>query len=531
MRLPPPFAHPIFVRVFSIVTFVLMATLLSLCQVAATQQLIALPSALNFGSIQLGHNETQLIVLKNNGSTKVTVTTMKVLGGEFKASNVTVPFSVAAGQSASLNVTFTPTVSGWIGGWVDFSSNASNPSLGVQLQGKGQTSSTLTASPAAVSFGQVALGASSTKTVVLTNDRDYNVQIYGWYATGGGFSVTGPALPLTLNAGQSVTVKAKFTPSLAGISAGDIFVSNEGLSIPLNGTGTTTNTVGQLSVSPWTLNFGNVTVGSTVTKPITMTATGASVTVASDASSNSEFVVSGPTSVPFTIPAGQSMTFNVTFKPTGSGTITGSMQLKSNASDSSVNVYFNGDGTTSTAGQLSISPSSVNFGNVNVGSTETHAVTMSATGASVTVSSDASSSSHFVLSGVSLPFTIPAGQSKSFNVGFTPTATGTVSGSLSFNSNAATATVVESLTGTGTTPQYSVSLSWNASAGVAGYNIYRSTSASGSYAKINSSLDANTAYTDSSVASGQTYYYEATAVNSSGEESVRSSPPVSASIP
>ncbi len=241
--------------------------------------------------------------------------------------------------------------------------------------------------------------------------------------------------------------------------------------------------------------------------------------------------MSGPVSVPFTIPAGQSVTFRVAFKPTGSGTVSGSAQLKSNASDPNVNVFFDGDGTTTTAGQLSISPSSVNFGNVNVGSTETHAVTMSATGASVTVSSDASSSSHFVVTGVSLPFTIPAGQSKSFNVGFTPAVTGTVSGSLTFNSNAASAQVVESLAGTGTTPQYSVSLSWNASTGVSGYNVYRSTSASGSYVKINSSLDANTAYTDTSVASGHKYYYEATAVNSSGQESARSSPPVLASIP
>jgi hypothetical protein len=531
MRLPPPFTGR-FARVVSIVIFSGFAVLFSWGQAAtAAQQLIASPSALNFGNVQLGQTETQFIVLKNSGSTKVTVTTMKVLGNVFSASNISVPFTVAAGQSVSLNVTFSPTAPGWSGGWVDFSSNASNSSLGVQLQGEGQTSTTLTASPSVVSFGQVAVGASSTRTVVLTNDRHYKVQIYGWHATGGGFSVSGPALPLTLSSGQSVTVNAKFTPSSAGISTGDIFVSNEGLNIPLSGTGTTTNTRGHLSVSPWTLNFGNVNVGSTVTKSFTMSATGASVTVASDLSSNGEFVVSGPASVPFTIPAGQSMTLRVAFKPTGSGPVTGSAHLKSNASDSGVNVFFNGNGTTTTAGQLSITPSSVNFGNVNVGSTETHAVTMSASGASVTVSSDASSSSHFVVSGVSLPFTIPAGQSKSFNVRFAPTAMGTVSGSLSFHSNAVTPTVVESLTGTGATPQYSVSLSWNASTGVAGYNIYRSTSASGSYVKINSSLDANTAYTDTSVASGHTYYYEATAVDSSGRESARSSPPVTAAIP
>lgn len=531
MRRPPSFTHSKFVRVCSIITFIVIAKLLPLGQAAGTQQLISSPSALNFGNVQLGHNETQLIVLKNNGSTKVTVTTMKVLGSEFSASNVSLPFSVAAGQSVSLNVTFTPTVSGWSGGWVDFTSNASNPTLGVQLQGEGQTSNTLSASPAVASFGNVAVGRSSTWSIVLTNRRSYRVQINGWKTAGSAFSVSGPALPISLNGGQSVTVKVKFAPTSVGIDGGDLLIFNEGLSVPLSGTGTATNTTGQLSVSPSALNFGNVNVGSTKTQSITMTAIGGSVTVNSDHSSNGEFALSGSASVPFTISAGQSMTFNVAFKPTTSGTVSGSLQVSSNASDPNVSVSLSGDGTTTTAGQLSISPSSVNFGNVNVGSTETHAITLSATGASVTVSSDASSSSHFVLNGATLPFTIPAGQSKSFNVGFTPTATGTVSGSLSFNSNAATATVVESLTGTGTTPQYSVSLSWNASSGVAGYNIYRSTSATGSYVKVNSSLDANTAYVDNSVSAGKTYYYEATAVDANGQESARSSPPVSASIP
>ncbi len=121
--------------------------------------------------------------------------------------------------------------------------------------------------------------------------------------------------------------------------------------------------------------------------------------------------------------------------------------------------------------------------------------------------------------------------SMSFNVAFTPTASGTVSGSLSFISNASNSQTSESLTGTGTQKQYSVDLYWNASSNVVGYNVYRSTSSNGSYGKINSSLDPNTAYTDTSVASGTTYYYEATAVNSSGQESVPSSPPVVANIP
>src|ERR1019366_2736739 len=107
------------------------------------------------------------------------------------------------------------------------------------------------------------------------------------------------------------------------------------------------------------------------------------------------------------------------------------------------------------------------------------------------------------------------GQSKSYNVSFAPKVSGTGSGSLSFTSNAGTSQMLESLTGIGAVQQHSVNLSWDASPGVVGYNIYRSTSSTGSYAKINSPVDANIAYTDGAVAAGQTYYYEATGVNSS----------------
>jgi fibronectin type 3 domain-containing protein len=57
---------------------------------------------------------------------------------------------------------------------------------------------------------------------------------------------------------------------------------------------------------------------------------------------------------------------------------------------------------------------------------------------------------------------------------------------------------------------------------VTGYNVYRSTVSGGSYAKINSSMVAGTTYTDATAASGQTYYYVTTSVDSSGVESLNS---------
>lgn len=76
----------------------------------------------------------------------------------------------------------------------------------------------------------------------------------------------------------------------------------------------------------------------------------------------------------------------------------------------------------------------------------------------------------------------------------------------------------------GTSAAQSVKLSWNASTSqnVVGYNVYRGTSSNGPYTQLNSSLDANTEYTDSTVRAGQTYYYVTTAVNSQGDESAYS---------
>jgi len=76
-----------------------------------------------------------------------------------------------------------------------------------------------------------------------------------------------------------------------------------------------------------------------------------------------------------------------------------------------------------------------------------------------------------------------------------------------------------------------VDLNWNASTStdVAGYNVYRSPDAS-TWKKVNVSLVASTAYADSTVANGSTYYYFATAVDTSGHEST-GTPAVEVVIP
>jgi fibronectin type 3 domain-containing protein len=77
-----------------------------------------------------------------------------------------------------------------------------------------------------------------------------------------------------------------------------------------------------------------------------------------------------------------------------------------------------------------------------------------------------------------------------------------------------------------------VDLSWNASTspGITGYNVYRGAKTGGPYSKINSILNAGTAYTDNAITAGQSYYYVTSAVDTAGMESSYSNE-VPATIP
>jgi hypothetical protein len=80
---------------------------------------------------------------------------------------------------------------------------------------------------------------------------------------------------------------------------------------------------------------------------------------------------------------------------------------------------------------------------------------------------------------------------------------------------------------------YPVVLTWTAStsSNVTGYNVYRSTTSGSGYVLLNSSPITGTTYTDGTSQPGQTYYYVATSVDSSGAQSAYSNPPIAATIP
>jgi hypothetical protein len=83
-----------------------------------------------------------------------------------------------------------------------------------------------------------------------------------------------------------------------------------------------------------------------------------------------------------------------------------------------------------------------------------------------------------------------------------------------------------------TPTNHGVLLEWLASPSpnLAGYYIYRATTSGGSYTRLNATPLNALSYDDTAVQAGQTYYYQFTAVDNNGVESVRTVL-ISATIP
>ncbi len=387
-----------------------------------------------------------------------------------------------------------------------------------------QQTSLLTLETASVNFGSVATGTGKTVTVTATNSGTKAITVSGAAVSNKYFSLTAPGLPASIPAGQSTALTVKFTPNAPGTFSGTVSLtsdaSNTVTNLSLAGTGVAD---GQLMVSPASEAFGSVTVGSKQSQAVTLTNnSSASVNISQASVSGAGFQLSGITT-PLTLNSSQSATFTISFAPQATGSASGTVTITSNAPNPTLTMALSGTGTTAT-GQLTVAPTTLGLGSVVVGTSGTASGSLTASGANVTVTAATSNNSVFSVGGLSLPVTIPAGQSVPFTVTFSPQTSGALGATLIFASNAQPSTTTEALTGTGTpAPTHAVNLSWNAStsSNISGYNVYRAVyvNSCGSFAKINAVLNTGTLYTDSAVVSGTFYCYATTAVNSSNEES------------
>jgi hypothetical protein len=100
----------------------------------------------------------------------------------------------------------------------------------------------LTASPASLSFGNVAVGSSGTQTITLSNTGNAAATVSQAVVSGTGYTMSGLTTPMTLAAGASTSFSVQFAPTSAGSDSGSVTVTsntpNSPTMVATNGTGT-----------------------------------------------------------------------------------------------------------------------------------------------------------------------------------------------------------------------------------------------------------------------------------------------------
>jgi len=180
-----------------------------------------------------------------------------------------------------------------------------------------------------------------------------------------------------------------------------------------------------------------------------------------------------------------------------------------------------------------LTPSSpnVSFGKVTIGTSTAQLVSLKNTGGTnVRISSVSVSGDGFSVSGGS-NMTLTPDQSVTISVNFSAAGEGLAQGTVSVSSNASNNLLTIDVTATGVqATKHSVTLSWQPSTSiVTGYFVYRGPSAS-SLSKLTNRVEKSISYTDRSVATGETYVYAVTSVDSKSTES-EGSDPVTVTIP
>jgi hypothetical protein len=331
-------------------------------------QLSVTPASLSFGGVNVGSTSApQTVTLSNGGKASVTISQATVTGTGFGISGLSVPLTLAGGQSTGFSVSFAPTAGGSATGSVTVTSNASTSPSTIGLSGTGVMPQ-LSATPASLSFGSVNVGSTSApQTVTLSNAGAASVTISQATVTGTGFSISGLSLPLAVAGGKGTSFSVTFAPTKAGSATGSISVlsnaSNSPASVTLSGTGNGA----QLAATPTSTNFGHVLVGNNGVLPVTLQNTGTSSLTISQANvAGAGFSISGP-SIPLTLTTGQSTSFSVTFAPTATGSVTGSISLLSSALNSPTSESLSGTGVNSHSTILSWTAStSTNVAGYNI---------------------------------------------------------------------------------------------------------------------------------------------------------------------
>jgi len=436
------------------------------------------------------------VQVSNTGTDTLNVTSLSLAGANSNQFTLTAAtsgtqcslvaaFPVTAGSNCSFGVKFAPTTVGAKAATVNVTDDAAGSPQQVTLSGTG-TAAVIALAPSPVPFGsqqQSTTGAAVTITVSNTGTAAATLTGTPISITGGNasdFAVVPGTTTCTANFVLVATtgacvINVTFTPAATGARTATLNLADDELGSPqtdvLNGTGT----LPMVALNPSPVAFGNQRVGTTgaaVTVTVTnngnqaTTLTGAPVT--NTGANSADFALApGTTCVAaFVLTAsGGSCVVKITFTPGAVLARTANLNVFDDTPGSPQSDILNGTGTIP---NVTLSPSPVPFGGVNVGSANQMVVMVTNSGtapstlaAANPVSLAGANASDFAIGAgttcVANFVLTAAGGSCSVTLTFTPGALLARTATLNVADDAPGSPQMDTLNGTGTQPGVNLS--------------------------------------------------------------------------
>ena len=274
--------------------------------------------------------KTDTITINNSGTGPLTVTDIRsdIAGITFSETQFTVP----AGQSHVITVTFNPQAEGTFDGTIDIQSDdPQNATISLTL------TASVTALPVpsialiqeSVSLGETEVGNRITKTFTIDNSGTGPLTVTDIRSDIAG--ITFSETQFTVPAGQSHDITVTFDPQSEGAITGTIDIQSddpENATISLTLTGSVTAIpVPAIALIGESLSLGEIEVGNRITETFTIDNSGTGPLTVTDIRSDIAGITFSETQ--FTVPAGQSHDITVTFDPQSEGAITGTIDIQS----------------------------------------------------------------------------------------------------------------------------------------------------------------------------------------------------------
>ena len=309
-------------------------------------------------------------------------------------------------------------------------------------------------------FINTTIGATTTALASSPNPSSFGVSVtFTATVTAQGFKSTPAGTAIFFDGTTSLGSSPLNSSGVATLSTSSLTVGTHSITATYNGSSSFGPSASPIlsqvvqgaivQLSPSSLNFGNQTVGiASVPKSVTLTNIGnvaltiTSITVSLSDGSDTQTNTCGTS-----LPAGASCTFAMSWIPGTRGNMIGSISFTDNAPGSPQTVSLTGTGVVPT---VTLVPTSLTFA--------TQVVFTTSAAQTVTLTNTGLGNLSITKVSVTGPFTqtntcgrsVVAGASCTFSVKFTPTTSGTLSGSVSITDNAAGSPQKVTLTGTGT---------------------------------------------------------------------------------